>query len=352
MRQGILNRLKLLLLVTLAVCVSCVSGKDYYQLLGVQKGASDEQLKKAYRKLALKYHPDKAQGTEEEKENAAKQFADINHAYDVLGNEETRNIYDRYGEEGLKQHGGGGGGHDANDIFSQMFGRFGFGGFGQQQEEEEPRGEDVQMRIRATLKDLYMGKTISMTRVQGVYVETAGKRQCNCRMRMITKQLGPGMYQQMQRQECDECANVKLTQQTLELSFEIEKGMDTGHVITLGEAGEPHADGDSGDLNIYVVGLPDPLFRREGIHLKINWEISLADALTGFSQDIKHLDGHKVTLANREVTIPGQVQRIKGQGMPLYDNPSKFGDLFITYSIKFPGSLTDAQKTTVRQLFQ
>lgn len=83
-----------------------------------------------------------------------------------------------------------------------MFGRFGFGGFGQQQEEEEPRGEDVQMRIRATLKDLYVGKTISMTRVQGVYEETSGKRQCNCRMRMITKQLGPGMYQQMQKQVC------------------------------------------------------------------------------------------------------------------------------------------------------
>ena len=95
-------------------------------------------------------------------------------------------------------------------------------------------------------------------------------------------------------QECDECPNVKLTQKTVELSFEIEKGMDTGYVITLGEAGEPHADGDSGDLNVYVVGLPDSLFRREGAHLKMNWEISLADALTGFSQDIKHLDGHKV----------------------------------------------------------
>lgn len=84
-----------------------------------------------------------------------------------------------------------------------MFGRFGFGGFGsQQQEQEDPRGEDVQMRIQASLKDLYVGKTISMTRVQGVYEESTGKRQCNCRMRTVTKQLGPGMYQQMQRQVC------------------------------------------------------------------------------------------------------------------------------------------------------
>lgn len=87
---------------------------------------------------------------------------------------------------------------------------------------------------------------------------------------------------------------MKLTQQTVELEFEIEPGMDTGYVITLAEAGEPHADGDSGDLNIHVIALPDALFRREGVHLKINWEISLADALTGFSQDIQHLDGHTV----------------------------------------------------------
>jgi DnaJ homolog subfamily B member 11 len=87
-------------------------------------------------------------------------------------------------------------------LLCRMFGRFGgFGGFGaQQQEVEEPRGEDVQMRIRASLKDLYTGKSISMDRVKGVYVETSGKRQCNCRMKTITKQLGPGMYQQMQRQ--------------------------------------------------------------------------------------------------------------------------------------------------------
>jgi DnaJ-class molecular chaperone len=95
-------------------------------------------------------------------------------------------------------------------------------------------------------------------------------------------------------QECEECANVKLTQKTVELDFEIEKGMDTGYVITLAEAGEPHADGDSGDLNIHIVALPDRLFKREGVHLKINWEISLSDALTGFSHEIAHLDGHKV----------------------------------------------------------
>lgn len=95
-------------------------------------------------------------------------------------------------------------------------------------------------------------------------------------------------------QECDECPNVKLAQQTVELEFEIEKGMDTGYVITLAEAGEPHPDGDSGDLNIHIVAVPHPLFKREGVNLKMNYEISLTDALVGFSQQLAHLDGHKV----------------------------------------------------------
>jgi DnaJ homolog subfamily B member 11 len=97
-------------------------------------------------------------------------------------------------------------------------------------------------------------------------------------------------------QECEECPNVKLTQKTVELEFEIEKGMDSGYVITLGEAGEPHPDGDNGDLSIHIVAIPHPVFRREGVNLMINMEISLADALTGFSHDIEHLDGHKVWL--------------------------------------------------------
>jgi hypothetical protein len=101
-------------------------------------------------------------------------------------------------------------------------------------------------------------------------------------------------------QECEECPNVKLTQQTVELDFEIEKGMDTGYVITLAEAGEPHPDGDSGDLNIHVVGLPDPVFKREGANLKVDWEISLSDALTGFSHELDHLDGHKVCVCSCE----------------------------------------------------
>lgn len=95
-------------------------------------------------------------------------------------------------------------------------------------------------------------------------------------------------------QECEQCPNVKLVEDTVKLSFDIEPGMDTGHVITLSEEGEPHADGDSGDLNIIMVSEPHPFFHREKNNLKIKADITLVDALVGFERTIEHLDGHKV----------------------------------------------------------
>lgn len=253
-------------------------------------------------------------------------------------------------------------------LFCSVFGRFGFGGFGfgrQQEEEEEVRGEDIQMRIRASLKDFYVGRHITFTRVKGVYEKTSGMRQCNCRMKTVTKQLGPGMIQQFQQrvcllialspllwqhncpaneigtagslagqyqqhctsfcalqtshvaytctscghlqlhaatdiltgstmQECEQCPNVKLVEETVELSFDIEPGMDAGDIINLTEEGEPHADGDSGDLNIVMDSVPHPSFRREKHNLKIQARITLVDALVGFEREVEHLDGHKV----------------------------------------------------------
>ena len=126
-------------------------------------------------------------------------------AYEVLSDEKKRKIYDRYGEEGLKQHeGAGGGGGRGNDIFNQFFGGGfgGFGGFGFQQEEEEVKGDDVTVMLEVSLRDLYVGRHVELTRVKGVYRESGSgrTRQCNCRMKMTTRQMGPNMYQQFQQQ--------------------------------------------------------------------------------------------------------------------------------------------------------
>ncbi|KAA8549102.1 hypothetical protein F0562_000786 [Nyssa sinensis] len=249
-------------LVFLFCVLSCAvianAGKSYYDILQVPKGASDEQIKRAYRKLALKYHPDKNQGNEE----ANKKFAEINNAYEVLSDSEKRNIYDRYGEEGLKQHaasGGRGGGMNIQDIFSSFFG----GG----QAEEEPgiaKGDDVIVELDATLEDLYMGGSLKVWREKNILKPAPGKRRCNCRNEVYHKQIGPGMFQQMTEQVCEECPNVKYEREGYFVTVDIEKGMQDGQEVVFYEDGEPIVDGEAGDLKFRIHTAPHDRFRREG----------------------------------------------------------------------------------------
>ncbi|KAJ9696627.1 hypothetical protein PVL29_008708 [Vitis rotundifolia] len=215
----------LFLLCGLASSITSIAGKSYYDVLQVPRGASDEQIKRAYRKLALKYHPDKNQGNEE----ANKKFAEINNAYEVLSDNEKRNIYDRYGEEGLKQHaasgGRGGGGMNIQDIFSSFF-----GGGPAEEEERIVRGDDVIVELDATLEDLYMGGSLKVWREKNVLKSAPGKRRCNCRNEVYHKQIGPGMFQQMTEQVCEQCPNVKYEREGYFITVDIEKGMQDGQV--------------------------------------------------------------------------------------------------------------------------
>lgn len=320
------------------------------------RGAGESQIKRAYRKLALKYHPDKVTGTEAEKADAAKHFAEINHAYETLSDPEKRRIYDQYGEEGLRQHAGqqgrGGGGQNIFDFF---FGGGGgpFGG-GQEEEERVPKGHDVVVDLFVTLKDLYVGREVAATRDKAVLRPAPGTRRCKCRQKLVTRQLGPGMFQQFHTNECDECPAVKMEREREAINVHVEPGMPEGHEITFFEEGEPIVDGEPGDLRFRVRTAPHGLFTRSdggrGADLSLNKTISLVDALTGFSHELEHLDGHKVTLASTSVVRPGDVQRVAGEGMPVFDSERR-GDLLVTYAIEFPAALDEAQKAAVRSLF-
>jgi len=328
-----------------------VTAKDYYELLNLQKGAGEDQIKRAYRKLALKYHPDKVKGSAQEKEEAAQKFAEINTAYEVLSDPEQKRIYDRHGEEGLKQHQGqqGGGGHP-NDIFSQMFG--GFGGFGRQEEDQGPqKGDDVVVDVEVTLKDLYLGATYTVTRDKNVIKPASGTRKCNCKQKMVTRQLGPGMFQQYAQEVCEECPNVKYQREAEFLRVHVEPGMVHGHEIVLFEEGEPLIDGEPGDLKFVIKQVPDMRFSRTGNDLRMSFTINLVEALVGFEKEIEHLDGHKVVLKNSGVTKPGQLVKIPNEGMPHPENAHKHGDLYVTYSILFPPALSDAQKDVIKNTF-
>ncbi|KAL6500275.1 DnaJ protein erdj3b [Orobanche minor] len=321
-----------------------IAAKSYYDILQVPKGASDEQIKRAYRKLALKYHPDKNQGNEE----ANKKFAEINNAYEVLSDSEKRGIYDRYGEEGLKQHAanggrGGGGGMNIQDIFSSFF-----GGGPTEEEERVVKGDDVTVELDATLEDLYMGGSLKVWRVKNVIKPAPGKRRCNCRNEVYHKQIGPGMFQQMTEQVCEQCPNIKYEREGDFITVDIEKGMQDGQEVVFYEDGEPIVDGEAGDLKFRIRTAPHDRFRREGNDLHTRITITLVQALVGFEKTLKHLDNRLVDISSKGITKPKEVRKFKGEGMPLHFSNKK-GDLHVTFEVLFPTSLTEDQKTKIKE---
>ncbi|KVI04008.1 Chaperone DnaJ, C-terminal [Cynara cardunculus var. scolymus] len=296
-------RSRFIFLTYLSILLIATAAKSYYDILQVPKGASDDQIKRSYRKLALKYHPDKNQGNED----ANKKFAEINNAYEVLSDSEKRSIYDRYGEEGLKQHaagGGGGGGMDIQDIFKSE---------------------------------------------KNILKPAPGKRRCNCRNEVYHRQIGPGMFQQMTEQVCEQCPNVRYEREGNFITVDIEKGMQDGQEVVFYEEGEPIIDGEAGDLKFRIRTATHDRFRREGSNLYTTATITLAQALVGFEKTVTHLDEHLVDIGTKGITKPKEVRKFKGEGMPLHFSNKK-GDLYVTFEVLFPTSLTDEQKTKLKAI--
>jgi len=340
------------LLAIVCLLVGAVAAEDYYKTLGVSRSASPAQIKRAYRKLAVELHPDKNGGDEK----ATAKFADVNNAYEVLSDPDKRSIYDRYGEEGLKQQGGakGGGGGDPFDIFNSFFGGggfgFGFGGGQQQTEPETPKGEDLVIDLECTLEDLYVGRQATIKRTKTVTEKAPGKRQCNCKRVFKTQQMGPGMFQQILTTECDTCDNIRFVPEDISLEIEVEPGMAEGEIIRFFEEGDAIIDGDPGDLLFVVKEVDSPALsewsRMEGtsLDLKLKHWITLKEALLGFSHQVNHLDGNPFTLSQDGVVQYGQVTKLSGQGMPSKNNHRKKGDLYVEFMVKLPEKLTSEQK--------
>uniref|UniRef100_A0AAQ4QY79 DnaJ homolog subfamily B member 11 n=2 Tax=Gasterosteus aculeatus aculeatus TaxID=481459 RepID=A0AAQ4QY79_GASAC len=331
----------------LYVVTAVLAGRDFYEILGVTKSATIRDIKKAYRKLALQLHPDRNQ----DDPKAQDKFADLGAAYEVLSDEEKRKQYDAYGEDGLKE--GHHGSH--NDIFSSFFGDFGFmfGGNRQQQDKNIPRGNDIILDLEVMLEEVYSGNFVEVVRNKPIAKEAPGKRKCNCRQEMRTTQLGPGRFQMTQEMVCDECPNVKLVNEERTLEVEIEQGVrDEMEYPFIGE-GEPHVDGEPGDLRFRIKVLKHPVFERRGDDLYTNVTISLVEALVGFEMDIEHLDGHKVHIVRDKITKPGARMWKKGEGLPNFDNINIRGSLIITFDVEFPQTqLDEQQKDGIRSLLK
>ncbi|KAL3281387.1 hypothetical protein HHI36_004597 [Cryptolaemus montrouzieri] len=338
------NNFQLLVLVLILTIGVVIAGRDFYKILDVKKSASLHEIKKAYRRLAKELHPDK----NKDDPDSSRKFQDLGAAYEVLSDEEKRKKYDRCGEDCLQRDGMMDGGMDP---FSSFFGDFGFHFGGGEQKHETPRGADITMDVLVTLEDLYSGTFVEITRNKPVMRAAKGTRKCNCRQEMITRNLGPGRFQMMQQTVCDECPNVRLVNEERTLEMEVEPGMVDGQETKFTAEGEPHLDGDPGDLILRVKTQPHPVFERRGDDLYTNITLSLQDALTGFTMELKHLDGHMVSITRDKITWPGARIRKKGEGMPNYENNNLHGILFITFDIEFPKSeLTDEQKQDIKKI--
>ncbi|MCP3664387.1 MAG: J domain-containing protein [Gammaproteobacteria bacterium] len=333
-----------LLINLLLFSAECLGGRDFYRILGVPRNANTNQIKKAYRKLAKELHPDRNQ----ENPEADEKFHDIGAAYETLSDTEKRRIYDQHGEEGLAKMGGNGG---HGDPFGSFFGDF-FGG-GREQEQGTPKGEEVHMDLWTTLEELYQGNFVEIIRNKAVVKSAPGTRKCNCRHEMQTVQMGPGRFQMFQQKVCDDCPNVKLVPEERTLEIEIEQGMKNGQSIIFRGEGEPHIDGDPGDLKLKIRLSKHPRFERRGDDLFTNVTISLRDALNGFDMDIDHLDGHKVHVTREKVTWSGARIRKKDEGMPNFTDNTKKGILYITFDVEFPrGEMTTEQKEKIMEVLK
>lgn len=348
--------MKFLLVLFLSVFTTVLSGgnRDFYKILGVRKDATERDIKKAYRKLAKKWHPDMNKDNPE----AAERFQDLGAAYEVLSDAEKRKTYDRHGEEGVKKMGGfgEGGGFDPFESFFGGFGGFGFGGNqggNRGGHRETPKGGNVVMDLEVTLEELYTGDFVEVLRAKPVAEETSGTRKCNCRMEMKTTSLGPGRFQMSQEEVCDSCANKRYIVKDQLLEVEIEPGMTDGQEYPFVGEGEPHLDGEPGDLIFKIKELKHGIFERRGDDLFTNVTISLVDALTGFDMEIKHLDGHKVRIHREKITWPGAKIKKKDEGMPNYHDNLKRGVLTITFDVDFPkGELSAEDKEALKKLLK
>ncbi|CAH8444815.1 unnamed protein product [Schistosoma margrebowiei] len=314
-----------------SIVVYC--GRDFYAILNVPRNANKSEIRKAYRSLASKLHPDKNR----EDPKADQKLQDVNEAYEVLSKDDKRKLYDQYGEEGLKSHGQ----HDFNP--------FGFA----RSSEEAPRGGDIVMDLWVTLEELYVGNSVEVTRRKLVKMPARGTRKCNCHMELRTTVLGPGRFQMHQEQVCSDCPNVQFVPEERNLYVEIEPGMRDGYFYPFVGEGEPHSDGESGDLKFRIKQTKHNIFHRRGDDLYTNITLTLLQSLNGYYVSFPHLDGHQVVISSDYVTSPGTIIHKPNEGMPNFENNKRRGSLYITIDVQFPENfkIPEDKRKMITELF-
>ena len=338
-----------------------VDTTKYYKVLGVDKNASKDEIKKAYRTLVRTKHPDKG-GSEEE-------FQEIQLAYDTLSDENKRKVYDEYGEEGIKE---GMTGEEPRDIFDIFTGGGG--------KNVKRKTKSVLQEMVVSLEDIFVGKEkyleIKRYRIckkckgNGSKDPNANTKCPGCngkRVKLVIQRMGNTILQSQQtcpdcrgegyiiknEDKCEACNGKKVNQESKMLKILLDKGAPDGKRYTFEGESDEMPGYDPGDVIIEIRIKKHDVFERSGADLTMKADISLLEALTGFQLLITHLDGRKVLINSKkgEIIKPGMMKTVKECGMPFYDHPTRFGNLYIRFNVHFPKSLKEAQKDALQHLF-
>ncbi len=349
--------------------------RDYYEVLGIKKGATESEIKSAFRKKALKYHPDKNPNDKE----AESKFKEINEAYSVLSDSDKKDKYDRFGHAGVDPNNAGFGGFDGfggagfsgfEDIFD-MFGGFGGGG---RRRNGPMKGRDLQKQLVITFEEAAFGtkKSIKLTKMvkcdscegsgaeKGTSKKTCGT--CGGSGQVKTVQQTPfGQFQsvntcracggsgQVIDTPCHECSGNGNVRKTVTISVDIPAGVDNDSVISIRGQGEPGTNGGpNGDLYIIIKRTGHKIFTRKGQDLWIDMPISFKQAALGDEIEVPTLSG-KISYKIPAGTQPETIFRLRGQGIK-YLRSSKMGDLYVKIRLEVPTKLNQEQKKKIEEL--
>ncbi|XP_076353100.1 dnaJ protein homolog 1-like [Tachypleus tridentatus] len=346
-------------------------GKDYYNILGISKNASEDEVKKAYRKLALKYHPDKNKSIE-----AEEKFKAVAEAYEVLSDKKKREIYDQYGEEGLKGGtpcggGGGGGGFSGNGqqfsytfhgdpraTFTEFFGTdnpfesfFNMGGLGQSGGQgmyfmqDNMETDDPFMNLGGGRGNAFRSQSFSASSPHMGRAKTHNQdppveydlyvsleevvRGCTKKMKISRKVMNPDRSTRREEKV---------------LTINVKPGWKAGTKITFQKEGDQIPGTIPADIVFIIRDKPHSIFKRDGSDIKYTANITLREAMCGTKIQVPTLKGDKISLRLEGVIKPQSIQRIQGQGLPYPKEPSKRGDMIINFNIRFPDNLTESTK--------
>lgn len=349
--------------------------KDYYEILGVEKNATDEDIKKAFRKLAIKYHPDKNRGNKD----AEEKFKEINEAYQILSDPQKRSQYDQFGTTDFNAQGGGFGGFNASgfggfsDIFGDIFGDM-FGMGGNRPKNGPQRGADLEYNIELSFEeaafgvkkeiDIFRNETCDKCDGTGAKPGTSPKTcpECHGTGQTKTQRNTPfGSFVSVTtcgrchgegrivENPCPHCNGRGKVRKKKVITLNVPAGVDNGNTIPLREEGEPGIKGGpSGDLYIHIRVKPHKIFNRQGFDIMCELPISFIKATLGGIIEVPTLEGNSKENIS-EGTQPGTIIKLRGKGIPKLRGGGR-GDLYAKLNVEIPKKLNDKQKDLMKQI--